>query len=181
MSTLVEQKWTKKTPFPKDNFILRCTDEAFGQSSSGNPMITLDFEIISPETVDVGTALVNVSGVQIRKWYVTKNFDGDTINIDKSAKSAEALKALYKAFGLDAENINPDNPVLGFKGKCVHALLYGKQEEQTKSPTSAQLAEGKRKGDVIIDPVTKLPMVQYSPQIDTIYGLAQVDASNRPY
>jgi len=87
---------------------------------------------------------------------------------------------LYENFGLKSDKLNFENPVLELKGKLVHALLYGKPEEQRRAPTKEQLAKGLKQGDIIKHPITGQPLVQYWPQIDEIYGPANSD-TNKPY
>ena len=81
------QNWNSKVQFPSDNFILTCVDAAFGPSaSSGKPMITLECEIKSPETVTVAGEEYNVAGQKVGKlYYVTTSIDADgNVDIQKT-------------------------------------------------------------------------------------------------
>jgi hypothetical protein len=142
-------------------------------------MVTLKFELVSPEEVEVAGEMVNIAGVQPQPMYiVTQAMDEDgTVDVEKSANGAKRLTAMYKAFGLPESPINPENPTLGFKGKQVYALLYPDTTERRKSPTAAQLAAGQKQGDIMINPVTKQPLVQHYIKIGEIFGLAPVDTS----
>src|SRR5437879_5627696 len=86
MSTI--PKWNRSVPFPRDNFILRCIEESFGPSkSSGKPMISLEYEVVSPEdAVSADGKRYTVVGEKIIKYYTTKSVDGEgNIDADKSA------------------------------------------------------------------------------------------------
>jgi hypothetical protein len=161
--------------FPQDNYIVRCIDESFGPSkSSSNPMITLGFEIVAPDEVEVGGEHINVAGVQTTGYYTTQVIDGDgQLDLEKTSNCRQRLADLYKAFGLDFEDFNPENPVLGFKGKVVHVLMYGKEQERRKSPTAEQL-KNKQQGDIIKNPLTGKAVITYQPTIGQIYGLAEI-------
>lgn len=179
----MSQKWSNKTMLPRDNYILRVVEESFGPSKgSGNPMITLEFEVVSPEEVEVGGDMFNVAGVKTVGYYTTQVFADAEGNLekDKTENAQKRVRTLYERFGLPSDNINFENPVLEFKGKTVHALLYSDVTEQRKAPTKEQLAKGQRQGDVIKNPITGKPLVSYYPKIDEIFGLAQTDP-NKPF
>jgi hypothetical protein len=174
-------KWNQGIEFPKENYVLRCTEESFGPSkSSGNPMITLEFEVQSPDEVPVGDDIITVAGVPLRTYLTTKVLDGDgDIDAEKTENCAKRLEKIYAAFGLDFSNFSPDNPTVGFKGKLVHAYCYAKEEEDRKAPTKEQVAK-RQQGDVIKNPITGKSRLRYQPQVGEVYGLAQGDA-NKPY
>lgn len=176
------QKWNSKVQFPKDNYVIRCMDDSFGPSkSSGKPMITLGFEIVSPETITVDGSEYTIAGTELKAYYVTQSVDEQgNIDVEKTQNIAARLKKLYEAFGLDFSTFNPENPTLGFKGKSVHALLYGDVQEQRKAPTAEQIAKGQKQGDVLKNPITGKALVSYYPKIDDIFGLASADAG-KPY
>jgi hypothetical protein len=178
----MSKKWSTEIPWVKDsNYIIRCIEETFGQSkSSGKPMITLKFEVVQPETMEVNGEAVDIAGVSygLTQYYVTKSIDenGD-VDMDKTANIKQRLERLYAAFGLDFSSFNSDNPTLGFKNKTVYAWIENSCVEQRKSPTAAQAAAGQRQGDVLINPVTKKPLLNNQPVIREIFGLADVGAT----
>lgn len=178
----MSQKWTSKIQWPRDNYILRCTEEIFGASKeSQNPMLTLKFEVDSPEEVNVAGELYNVAGARTTGYYVTQvmNEDG-TLDEEKTANAQKRVRDLYEKFGLPSDNINFENPELGFKGKLQWALLYADEQQQRKSPTKEQLAKGVKQGDVIKHPITGVPLIAYYPKIDQFFGLA-TQAANKPF
>ena len=187
---MTANKWTNRIQWPRDNFILRVIEEKFAPSaSSGNPMITLVAETVAMllndgslvEDVDIGGEQYMIVGAKVTNYHPTIVLNDDnSVNEEKTAKAQERVKELYGKFKLPNDNINFENPELGFKGKCFSALLYGKEQAQRRSPTKEQLAKGIREGEVIIDPVTRQPVVNYWPTIDRIYGLADV-GDKRPY
>ena len=172
-------------PLPTDSsYIIRCIDEAFGPSkSSGKPMITLKFEIVSPEEVEVAGEQVNIAGTQTQPcYYVTQSTDEDgVVDAEKSANILKRLQGLYKAFGLASDTINPENPTLGFKGKVVYALLSADKQERRKSPTAEQLKSGVKQGDIMVNPVTKQTLTNYYIKVGDIFGLAPTDGNKLLY
>lgn len=175
-------KWNNKVQFLKDNYVIRCTDESFGPSkSSGKPMISLSFEIVSPETMVTDGQEYTIAGTELKTYHVTQSVDEQgNVDVEKTQNIAARLKKLYEAFGLDSSNINPENPALGFKGKSVHALLYGDVQEQRKAPTAEQIQKGQKQGEVLKNPITGKALVTYYPKVDDIFGLATAEAG-KPY
>lgn len=175
-------KYNSNIQWQKDsNYIIRCIECSFGPSAAGNPMITFDYEVASPEFMEVAGEQFEIAGVKIRTWQVCQTLVDGVVDADKTKKNLEALGKLFDAFEIDKYLLNPENPPIEqFKSKSVCALLYNKEEEQRKSPTAAQLAAGQRQGDVLINPKTKLPLKRNSPAIGEIFCLAPTDAS-KPY
>ena len=174
--------WNSEISFPQDNYIIRCIDESFGPSkSSQNPMITLGFEFVAPETITVAGEEYGIAGVKIPDYLaVTKvmNEDG-SVDSEKSDNCKTRLNKLCIAFGLPAID-NPDNPTLGFKNKLVWALCNCNTVERRKSPTAEQLAKGQKQGDVLKNPITGKPLVLYFPKIVEIFGPAEAPAGYKP-
>lgn len=170
-------------PWSNDsNYIVRCIEESFAPSRGGNPMITLKFEVVAPEEMEVAGDKFNIVGVPIQYWNITQVMDGESVDVEKTQNAAKHTKKLYEAFGMDSSNINPENPVLGFKGKCVYALLENDPKEKRKSPTAEQLAKGQKQGDVMIHPGTKKPLVTNYPKISKIFCVAEVaGVTDKPY
>ena len=175
------QKWNSSIKFPNDNYILRVIEEGFAPSKgSGNPMITLTTETVgllkndgttTPE-VDVGGDLYLISEVKITSYYPTIVLTPEGIDEVKTHKAQERVKELYEKFGMDNSNINFENPVLGFKGKQVMAYLQDEAKPKRRSPTKAQLEQGIREGEVIVNPVTREAVVDHWPRLNRVYGLA---------
>lgn len=136
-------------------------------------MITLRFEIVSPETVNIAGEEFIVAGAETSPaYYVTKSVnESGEVDIEKTETIKKRLDDLCVKFGLPLIT-DPENPALGFKGKCVWALVQSDVVEKRKSPTAEQLAAGQRQGDVICNPITGKPLVNYYPKIAEIFGLA---------
>lgn len=175
-TTTPVSKWNSKVMFPKDIYILRCLEESFGPSNrSGKPMWTLEFEIVAPETINVAGEEYQIVGQKTSKKYVTvKSIDKEGIEDEgKSANLQKMAIAVYVAFGMTAPT-EWDNPLGGFKGKLVHALVSDRATEQRKTPTPEQVKRG-QEGDVLKHPITGQPLVSHYPEIDEIYGLAEAN------
>ena len=180
------QKWNSKVQFPSDScFVNRVTDATFGPSnSSGNPMLTLTCEVVSPATYEIGTETYNIAGVQTKNYYTTA-VQGDD---ERTAECQKRFKALWELFGLDPNTINWDNPdVSPLRGKLILTQMSPDIEPQRKNPTAAQIEAAKKtgarpEGDVQKHPVTGAPLINYWPKIREIFGLApQQDGVQMPY
>lgn len=167
-------KYNKSMRLPPDNYVLRCVEESFGPSkSSGNPMITLEFEIQSPDEIEIAGEKVTIAGTKLTHYVTTQVLN----DAEKSegcrvrAVGDKQKKGIYQLFGLDPEGFNPENPILGFKGKLEHARLTSEENAARKDPTEEQLKKGER-GDIIKNPVTKEPVLFYQLKVAEFYGLA---------
>ena len=187
-------KWNAKIQFPTtSDTVNRCIGATFGPSkSSQNPMISLEFEVVSPEVVEVGYLQVNIQGVKCINYYTTKVFEKDTegnsvVNEDKTAACLERVHELYANFGIDTTGVNWDNPpVDGFRGKCVMTQMSPDVDVMRKNPTSQQIRDAKKKGiraegDIMKNPVTGKDLIQYWPKIREIFGLAQTEHIKMTY
>ena len=176
----MQEKWNNQVYIQNENVILRCIDESFGPSkSSGNPMITLNWEVASPDTINVGGVDYEIKGLKVSpSYHTTKNLT-DSEKSEKNDKSTFGPSgnkdnlSLWELFELDPTGVDKENPPLAFKGKLMHARINGDPREVTKAPTAEQLKKGQRTGDVVINPKTKKPEVTYYPKIVKMYGLAE--------
>ena len=173
------EKWNSAVMFPQDNAILRVIEANFGPSkSSGNPMITLSFEVVAPESINVAGVEYSVAGLKITPGYYTTATLDDAektkTNEQRVFKSSNPERpSLYEIFEIDSTGVDKNNPdVTVFKGKLVHALLKSEVKEKTKSPTAEQLKKGQKTGDVIKNPKTGKPEISFYPKIEKLYGLA---------
>jgi len=182
------EKWTNSVMFPTDNFVLRVVEAGFGPSkSSGNPMITLTPEIVSPASIEVAGIEYNIQGLKVSPYYATTQTLPSASVTEEEAEEKSKYNdtrvfnstnpekpSLYQLFEIDATGVDKNNPdVSQFKGKLFHARLKSKVNEKTKSPTAEQLKKGQKVGDVIKNPKTGKPEVTFYPEIDKIYGIAE--------
>lgn len=202
------EQWHSGIQFPTDsNFVNRITGAEFKKSkSSGNPMLEIDFEVISPETVEIAGEQINIAGVMTKSYYTTKTFITDkgetSVDEEKSAKNLERLlstkqdrpgliRVLFPDKPEYADNFNPENPdaqmLKDMVGLCVLTQMSPKTEKRTKNPTLEQIATAKAKreypvGDVMKHPVTGKELIAYRPEIREIFALApEGAAANKPY
>lgn len=160
--------WNSKVFFPKNRYTIRCIEESFAPSKAGNPMITREFEIVSPEEVEVGDRKYNVAGQTIPQYRTTR-INGDDTKSDKCWSSFRD-ELLVTGFDPEAE-VDDENPPLEFKGKSFSAILYGKEDTARQSPTLEQRAKGIKIGDPILD-ADGNEIKTYQIQIESILGLA---------
>lgn len=167
--TATTKAWNKNIFFPKDNYILRCKAAKFGPNSNGNPMVTLEWEIVNQEPKQIGDQLIDFDGVTIYQYSVLKVVAGD--DQEEATKKAFARYAeLLERCGMDiSEGIDDENPIMP-KGKVVHASVYGKENASFASPTPEQRAKGQKVGSILKDPITGKDTIVYQPTIEQIYG-----------
>lgn len=179
-------KWNNKLIIPTaSDYTCRVTEASFGPSKgSGNPMITLSWELVSPKEVEIAGKLVTIAGVSMRDSYHTTANPTDNA---KNQANQERIKDLFKKFGLDDTSIDFNNPdISSFRGKCLFCTVKSKKTEDRKAPTTAQIEEakasGKRaEGDVMKNPITGEELVSYWPEITEIFGLAPEGSVSAPY
>lgn len=166
-------KYNSSMRIPQDsNYIVRVKEEVFAPSNAGNPMITLTHEIVSPEEVEIAGEVVTIAGTEIKTYHTVKANPDDENAEDKNAKNLVRLKKLYSDCGIAFDEGQIDNPPLGFVGKNLFVLIYPDEVERRKAPTAEQLAKGQKQGDIMVNPLTKKPLVNYYPKIGEIFGLA---------
>lgn len=165
-------KWNAELQFPTNSdFVNRIIGAEFGPSNnSGNPMITIEAEVNTPQEVMIGEKQVTIAGVKAKKYYVTEVKDDPA----KTEEKREEVKKLWTDLGLDPSTINWDNiDVSPLRGKLIMTLMSGKKTERRANPTSEQLKKDpKALGPVLKNPATGKALIQWWPQIDEIFGLA---------
>jgi len=176
------QKWNASLPWvKKSDYILRCIEETFAPANSGNPMVTLKFEVAAPDVVtDDNGEEIQVAGIPIMFWCVVKSVTGNKNQSPEEAteQCKKNFIKLLTAFELPTDKIDWDNPTLGFKGKLVYAMLEDSEQAQRGSPTKADLAKGIKVGPILINPKTKKELINHYPKIngvDSIFGIATID------
>jgi hypothetical protein len=192
--------WNASIQFPTDNcFANRVVSAKFAPNNNGNPMITLELEVLTPETYEVDGQLISIAGVKAKHMAVVKNTDSEMSEEELAESNAKCnarvfegtpdKPALFELFGIDGKTVDKNNPdVKQLEGKIVLTAMSARKEEKRKTPTSAQIAAAKEKGvkpegDVMKHPITGKKLCNWWPQIDDIYGLApdQTIGNNKPY
>lgn len=178
VNTNTANAWTPKTQFPTDNYIIRCIGEEVGVSqSSGNPMVTLEWEIVNCEPKQIGDELVDFDGTKFKSYHVTANREDE----EKSNKVFKYYQdGVLTKCGIDvSEGWDDENPP-SVKGKVVYALLKGEENKSYAQPTKEEREAGKKVGKVLQDPITGKDLVIYKPILSIIHGLFAGEL-NRPY
>ena len=165
--------WRNNKPFPKDRYLCRCIEEKFAPSGSGNPMITRQWEIVSPETVKVGEGTMSVVGARVTQFLMTRVLDKGVEDTAKTDKAFGQLAEDYKVMGYTKSSIDQDNPELIAKGKGANLIIYGKEDKQTKPLTNEQRLQGLKVGDAILDNDGK-PVIKYQLQVEVNLGEAEL-------
>jgi hypothetical protein len=169
--TKTTKTWNNKTFWPKDNYIIRCIESSFAPNSNGNPMVTLEWEVVNQEPKQIGEDLVEFDGVKFRSYHVIKTVGDDETAEQNSVKAFNRYGELLQKCGIDvSEGYDDENPPMP-KGKVVHATVYGKEQASFKSPTPEEKAKGQKVGSILKDPITGKDVVNYQPTIEQIYGV----------
>jgi hypothetical protein len=186
----MSKKWNANMMFPTDScFVNRIVGASFGPSKgSGNPMLTINTELVSPQEYEIDGEQVVVAGVKATNYFVTQvNKPDGTIDEEKTANCranlADPTKGLWVKLGLDPNTINWDNidtkPLLG---KLIYTMMSPDKEEKRANPTAAELAKDKHaEGKVLRNPVTNQPLVNYWPKVREIFGVAPSDGVTVAY
>jgi hypothetical protein len=158
-------------------------------------MLTLEMEVVSPETVEVAGEEINIGGVKTKNYYVTTILKDDG-SVDEKATAEQREKyltgvesGLLPRLGIDPATINWDNiDAKGlFEGKLVLTQMSPDIEPQRKNPTSAQIAAAKKmntrpEGDVQKHPITGKTLINYWPKVREVFGLATSQGTTgQPY
>lgn len=178
-----------KIKLPKDRYGLRIKDEEFKFSKSGNPMVVLTFEFVSPDTfTNFDGSVVNIAGVEVvSKMYLTLRIKDDNGNIDEKSSQKAFDRYCDIRNRLDVpvgdEGVDIENPPKVFKGLVIDAIVDTEEATQRKEATPEQKAQGKL-GDEIKDNEGK-PIRAYFTKVIEILGRADSSVANtsenRPY
>jgi len=193
----MSKTYNNKIQFPADSdYIIRITDASHGPSkSSGNPLLTVEWEVVAPEQREIAGEMYTMAGIKssgMNHLYFT------TLNPEDAEKSANALDRLtgtgeqpgflVKCFPDNPEllqSFNPENVsediIKGLKGKLLYVQMNGEAQFQRKTPTAAQVEEAKAKkqrpeGDIQTHPVTGAKLITYLPKVREIFGEAPASA-----
>lgn len=170
---------------PRNSYAIRFLEETHSPSrSTGNPMVTLNAEIVHPETIVspfTGETL-EIAGAKLKPVYLSlqsKKEDG-TIDTKATQEAINRYTDYMSKCGLSVpeEGIDPENPVMGFKGLVVDAILDSEEFVQRATPTPEQRAAG-QPGDEIKGPDNQ-SLKSYKPFISMILGPSKVDVSHNP-
>lgn len=154
----------RNTPLPRGNYVIRCTEEKFGESSKGNMMITREFEIVEPGMVKVNGVEVNVAGTTLTQYLTTKVFKEDkSVDEYKTKKAMGNVFADYEKIGHPCDEIDENNPLANCstKGMLLDAVC-----------SSAEYDEKDSSGNPILDRNTNKPLKGYQVKISSILGVS---------
>jgi hypothetical protein len=181
--------WNAEIQFPSDScFKNRIISAKFAPSNSGSPMITLELEVIEPNTYTIGEQEVNIAGVKAKMYFVTKFVDSEGVVDELKTANARSRvfvsnnpeqPSLYDKLGLDGSAVDPENPNMNdLLGKVVFTQMSSEAVEQRKTPTADEIAKAKKAGTrpvgaVMKNPITGKPLIKYWPKIDEIFGVVE--------
>lgn len=158
-----------KVQLPKNAYVLQIIDEEFAPSkNSGNDMITLTCQIVSPDKVENAAGdIINCGGYEFKTYFPLQNSDPKILDM-----FFENLFSLWEKLGHKLDSFDAKNPPLYFKqaiseGKPLNmdVVLYGKKQS-LKGPDGKIVTIGGK------------PVIDYQVQIDGWYGISTVEIAN---
>lgn len=171
---------------PRNRYAIRFIEEKFAPANSGNPMITLVAEIVSPETIVspfTGETLEIAGSKTKPMWMVTAIKDPENPGKYITKDTQDCVNRLSDfrtrcGLPIPEEGIDYENPGLDYKGKVVDAILDSEEFIQRATPTPEQKASG-QPGNPILGQDGK-EMKSYKPFVSQILGPSSVDVSSNP-
>lgn len=167
---------TSKDKLPQRRYAVRCIEETFGPSkSSGNPMITREWEIVDPEAVIINGVNKIVAGQKVKQYLTVLVLDPKTGARDDAAsdKALARLRDENANLGLPADSIDDENPQLCCKGLVADAICAADEYSPTEEPTAEERAAGQTRGK----PVTYADGTEvksYRPKLVQVLGLSSL-------
>ena len=168
----MSKKWNASVRIPPTtDVIVRIVGASFGPSNnSGNPMVTVNTEIVTPEEMEIDGEMVTLSGVKARNFFVVKNLKDES----KTTEARKNFEELWSKILEIKDPINWDNiDTKKMLGLCVWVFMESEEEERRSDATAAEKAKNPRaEGKILINKRTGKPMVNYWPTIREFQCLA---------
>ena len=171
---------TNRLP-PRTRCTVRCIEEKFSVSqSSGNPMITRTWEVVSPEIININGEDKVLAGTKVQQYLPTMSMDENGERNDaKSDKALARLRDENKVLGLTYEQIDDENPALECEGVIAEANLGPDEYSMKEPPTPEELALGQKFGKDRIGEDGK-PVKGYRIKLEGILSRS-TSSLNQPY
>lgn len=147
---------------PKDAYVVRVIEETFGVSkSSGNPMITLEMEIVAPDEIKgVDGQMIACGGFKFKHYLPLAGDDSK-----KTASAVKRITDLWNLIGQLPDEFDTENPPLLFKQAIennspiqLDVVLYGRKNVSLNSENKPILINEKE-------------VFSFQVQLDTIHGI----------
>lgn len=163
--------WNSRMYFPKNNYTVRIIDEVNKPSSKGNPMVTLEFEIVNSSPVKIGdNGIVEFDGVTFKKYFTT----GNPNNKELDQKAFNKYDEFLRLCGIDTTNGWDNEAPPSVLGKVLKCNLYGKETVQRADPTEEEKQspdEEVRKGKILVNEITGKEVRGYQIDVGQFYGI----------
>lgn len=173
---------TSKDRLPQNRYVARITEAVFGPSkSSGNNMITLSWEIVAPEIIEVGDRKFNIGGSTFTTYCPVENKQDPAKDSAAKGRTFDLYEAVT---GVRPDELDENNPELGpLKGAVLDVILGSNESMRLMDPTPEERANGARYGKPILDDKGQ-PIKSYQIALREILGPSQEAATvsgTRPY
>lgn len=154
-------KLNSKVKLPRDRYTARIKDVKYGTSSTGNPMITLGWEVIEPEQVVINGQQYAIQGSEFSSY------------LSLTEKAASMVFDTLEKLELPADEIDEANPnIEQFRGLVADVILNSEESSARKDPTPEQRA-ARQQGDPILDANGK-EIKSYRVRLEQVLGRSTV-------
>lgn len=186
----MSKKWNAEIQFPSDScFQNRILGIKFAPNNNGNPMLTVECEVVAPTVYEVGGEEIEITGVKTKSYLTSTILDNGVVDEDATKKARKKItEDFLKPLGIDGESVNWNNPDLESKlrGKVVLTQMACETQEQRKTPNKVEIEKAKKEGrkpegEIQKHPVTGRALVQYWPKITKFFALAKTGHVAAPY
>jgi hypothetical protein len=158
-----------------DKYTCRFKKAEFKPSNSGNPMVTVESEIVRPATKTIGGKTYALDSLTIRDYFPITVLENGKVDEEKTKKARGRYLQFRKAIGLNP-SFDPDAPgEKDIENVVVDRILDSKEEHHMRQKDDGSGLEP------IIDEATKQPLSKgWSIVPKEIIGRSSVEV-NRPY
>ncbi len=156
--------------FPRARYTARCRKEEFGVSKgSGNPMITREWEIVLPETINIDGKNYTVAGTVV-KQYLTLETPGDATKSDKQI--VRFMDDLKKLGCPNWDEVDTENPPLFAEGKVAQIICDSDEYSPMEAQSDEQKAAGEKPQPITMEDGT--PIKRYRPVFKELLALSSL-------
>lgn len=168
--------FSSKDQLPKLRYTCRCISQEFGPNKAQtNPQLVLEWEIVMPETVQIGDRVLTVAGVTFKQYFPTYKVDeSGERDVEASKKAIGRLLAFLGNLGLPNDEIDDEQPDVNLEGFVADFILSGKPNPSMRAATADEKAEKPGLQYVPITDENGKPVISYQTNVNEVLGPSSV-------